>query len=232
MSDTSQVLALGEPTATMRRCSNVFCSAGAQRIPLGLKLAYTAFMAVLVPVYWSSYGPANFLYFCDMALLLTLVGVWREDALLVSMPAAGILAPQVLWIVDYLLGVGGIQFTGMTDYMFDASKPMFLRGLSLFHGWLPILLVYLVARLGYDKRAFAAWTALAWAAMLVAYFFLPAPGSGATVVNVNYVYGMSDTAAQTWVPGWLWFTGMLVAVPGLLVLPAHLVLKRVMPQPR
>jgi hypothetical protein len=43
---------------------------------------------------------------------------------------------------------------------------------------------------------------------------------------------MSDTAAQTWVPGWLWFTGMLVAVPGLLVLPAHLVLKRVMPQPR
>ena len=30
-------------------------------IPLWLKLAYTAFMAVLVPVYWANYGPTNFL---------------------------------------------------------------------------------------------------------------------------------------------------------------------------
>ena len=89
------------------------------RLPLSLKLAYTAFMAVLIPVYWTSYGPTNFLYFCDLALLLTLVGVWRESALLVSMPAAGILAPQVLWIVDYILNFFGIPLTGMTDYMFD-----------------------------------------------------------------------------------------------------------------
>ena len=32
----------------------------------------------------------------------------------------------------------------MTDYMFDADHSLFLRGLSLFHGWLPFLLVYLV----------------------------------------------------------------------------------------
>ena len=37
----------------------------ARRIPLWLKLAYTAFMAVLVPVYLRNYGPTNFLYFCD-----------------------------------------------------------------------------------------------------------------------------------------------------------------------
>jgi hypothetical protein len=30
------------------------------RMPLWLKLAYTAFMAVLVPVYWHYYGPTNF----------------------------------------------------------------------------------------------------------------------------------------------------------------------------
>ena len=45
------------------------------RIPLWLKIAYTAFLAVMVPVYWANYGPTNFLYFCDVALLLTLVGV-------------------------------------------------------------------------------------------------------------------------------------------------------------
>ena len=43
-------------------------TATASRVPLGLKLAYTAFMAVLVPVYWRYYGPTNFLYFCDVAL--------------------------------------------------------------------------------------------------------------------------------------------------------------------
>ena len=30
-------------------------------IPLWLKLAFTAFMFVLVPVYWANYGPTNFL---------------------------------------------------------------------------------------------------------------------------------------------------------------------------
>ena len=58
------------------------------RMPLWLKLAYTAFMAVLVPVYWHYYGPTNF---CDLALLITLVGIWIESPLLVSMCAVGIL---------------------------------------------------------------------------------------------------------------------------------------------
>ena len=41
------------------------------RIPLVVKLLYTAFVCVLVPIYWHLYGPTNFLYFCDVALLLT-----------------------------------------------------------------------------------------------------------------------------------------------------------------
>ncbi|MFV0367317.1 MAG: hypothetical protein ACK5KM_02540, partial [Hyphomicrobiaceae bacterium] len=53
----------------------------AQLIPTWLKLAYTAFMAVLIPVYWYHYGPSNFLYFCDVALFVTLVGIWRESPL-------------------------------------------------------------------------------------------------------------------------------------------------------
>ena len=67
-----------------------------------LKLAYTAFMAVLVPVYWYYYGPTNFLYFCDVALFLTLAGIWLESPLLVSMCAVGILAPQILWVRRFL----------------------------------------------------------------------------------------------------------------------------------
>jgi hypothetical protein len=58
---------------------NTVKSAGAavpREIPRWVKYGYTAFMAVLIPVYWWHYGPTNFLYFCDVALLLTLVGVW------------------------------------------------------------------------------------------------------------------------------------------------------------
>ena len=42
-------------------------------IPLALKLAYSLFVVVLVPYYWVTYSPWNFLFFCDFALLLGLV---------------------------------------------------------------------------------------------------------------------------------------------------------------
>ncbi|HET8644043.1 MAG TPA: hypothetical protein VFO85_01065, partial [Vicinamibacteria bacterium] len=57
-----------------------------QRIPLAVKLIYTAFMAVLVPYYWMAYGPTNFLFFCDIALFFALAALWLESPLLASMP--------------------------------------------------------------------------------------------------------------------------------------------------
>ena len=57
------------------------------RIPLSVKLLYTLFVAVLVPVYLRTYGPTNFLYFCDIALFMTLAALWLESALLVSAAA-------------------------------------------------------------------------------------------------------------------------------------------------
>jgi hypothetical protein len=200
----------------------------AGRIPLGLKLAFSAFMAVLVPVYWANYGPANFFYFCDLALLITLVGVWREDALLISMPAVGILAPQAIWIADYLGHFVGMPLNGMTDYMFKSSSSLFLRGLSLFHGWLPVMLVYLVYRVGYDRRALKAWTGLAWVVLLICYFVLPGPNPnpGNAAVNVNYVFGMSDTAAQTWMHPRLWLATLMIGAPLVLFAPVHFILAK------
>src|SRR5258707_15374437 len=86
-------------------------------VPLWLKLVYTAFTAVLIPVYWYYYGPTNFLYFCDVALILTLVGIWIESPLLISMCAAGIVMPQAIWVIDFVSGIFGFSLLGMTDYM-------------------------------------------------------------------------------------------------------------------
>lgn len=40
------------------------------QIHLGIKLGYTLFLLVLVPVYWAHYGPRNFLWFSDIAFSL------------------------------------------------------------------------------------------------------------------------------------------------------------------
>jgi hypothetical protein len=197
------------------------------RLPLAVKLGYTGFMAVLVPVYWANYGPTNFLYFCDVALFLTLAAVWMESALLASMAAVGIVLPQLVWVLDFTAGLCGVKLLGMTAYMFDEKRSLFLRGLSLFHGWLPFLLLFLVKRLGYDKRAFPAWWTLAWALVLFCYAFMPGPmPNAATPVNINYVHGMSDDAAQTWMPPLAWLATLMAGLPALLYFPTHLALKK------
>jgi len=203
------------------------------RLPLWTKLAYTAFVAVLVPHYWQAYGPTNFLYFCDIALLLAVVAMWRESALLASACAVGILLPQLFWMIDFVGSLVGLPFTGMTAYMFQDSIPLFARFLTFFHFWLPLLLLWLVARLGYDRRGLWVWWGLAWAAMVVSYLYLPKPPAPASnpglPVNVNYVFGLNDKAPQTWMPAPLFFACMLAALPAIIWWPTHWLLKRFAP---
>ncbi len=200
------------------------------QIPKTVKILYTLFMVVLVPFYWITYGPTNFLYFCDVALFLTLIGIWREDKLLISMAAVGILLPQFAWVVDFIAGLLGFSLLGMTDYMFQESIPLFARSLSLFHGWLPFLLVFLVLRLGYERKAFLYWTVLAWVLLIVCYLWMPAPGDQLTnpnaPVNINYVYGLDDNNAQTFVGANTWFFILFSGMPLLLFYPCHLLLKK------
>ena len=201
------------------------------RIPLPVKIVYTAFVAVLVPYYWATYTPWNFLYFCDVALLLTLVAIWTENALLVSMSSVGILLPQALWVLDFLArAVAGVHITGMTAYMFDPSLPLFVRGLSTFHGWLPFLLVYLLSRVGYDRRAYRAQTVLAVGLLLVCFYLAPKPPPSTRfpshAVNINYVYGMDDQRPQTLMAPELWMLLMIGVNVVALYVPTHLVLKK------
>jgi hypothetical protein len=198
------------------------------RVPLWVKVAYTAFVAVLVPYYWKTYGPTNFLYFCDVALLMTLAAMWLESPLLASMPGVGILLPQAYWCIDFMAGLFGFPLTGMTDYMFDEGISLFARGLSFFHFWLPFVVVWLVWRLGYDRRALVGWMVLAWGLQLVCYFAMPAPPPPAAnpnlPVNINYVYGFSDQAAQTWMPQGAFLAAMMFGLPLLVFVPTHFLL--------
>jgi hypothetical protein len=205
-------------------------------IPLAAKLAGTAFLAVLIPVYWRAYGPTNFLWFCDAALLLTVAGMWLESSLLLSMCAVGILLPQALWLADFGSNLLGFRLLGLTGYMFDRQLPLFTRALSLFHGWLPLLLLWLLTRVRYDRRALPAWTALATGLVLVCYFFTPPAGAHLAdpnrPINLNYIYGFNDQQPQTWVNQNLYVVLWLGALWLGAFLPTHLVLRRVFAPPR
>lgn len=206
------------------------------RLPLGLKVIYTAFVCVLVPYYWRTYGPLNFLWVCDVALLVTLVAIWKESPYLASMQAVGIVLPQLFWCGDFLLHlVSGYEGLRISAYMFDSEKPLLVRSLSLFHGWLPLLLLWLVWRLGYDRRAWKPQIPLVWALLLASYFFTPPPppppGDPHTAVNVNWVFGLGNERVQTWMHPLAYLAVTMAFYPLCIYLPTHFALASLIPSP-
>ncbi|MFM8339380.1 MAG: hypothetical protein ACKN9C_05270 [Fluviibacter sp.] len=202
-------------------------------LPQELRWFLTVYVAVLVPIYVKTYGPTNFLYFCDMALLTTLVAMWLRSAVLISAAAVGILLPQLLWALDFMSSLFGVPITGMTEYMFQDSIPLHVRVLSFFHFWLPFLLIWLLRRTGYHPSGLPVWIVLAFSSLYICYFFIPAPPAPISnpnlPVNINYVYGFSDQAAQTWMPETAWFVLLQLMLIFLLFLPTHWLLKRIYP---
>jgi hypothetical protein len=202
-----------------------------RKIPLAAKIAGAAYLAVLIPVYLHEYGPTNFLWFCDAALLLTVAGMWLESSVLISMCAVGILVPQCLWLVDFGINLMGIHFLDLTSYMFDPRISLFIRGLSLFHGWLPLLLVWLLGRVGYDQRGLPAWTVLAAGLVLVCYFYTPPAGAHPAnpnlPININNIYGFNDRQPQTWMNQNLYVVLWIFVLWLAAYFPTHLVLRKI-----
>lgn len=190
----------------------------ASLIPLWVKIAYTLFVVLTVAVYAVKYPLCNFLWFSDIALLMAVPALWLESALLAGMATVGVLLPEMLWNASYFWQlVTGRRLGGLADYMFDAAKPRYLRALSLFHVLLPLLLVWMVWRLGYDPAALPAQTVLAWVVLPVCYLRTP------VAENVNWVFGLGGTPQRRLPPPV--YLGLLMAgFPLLVYLPTHFML--------
>lgn len=188
-------------------------------IPLWLKLAYTLFVCVIVAVYAVKYPLGNFLWFSDIALLGTVPALWLESSLLASMMTIGVLLPEVMWNLSYFGRLlAGKRISGLTDYMFEPDRPLYLRALSLFHVFLPILLLWMMVRLGYDTHAWLAQTLLAWIVLPLTYWLTD------PALNVNWVFGPGNQPQQRIAP--LLYLGLLMVVsPVLVYLPTHLLLQ-------
>jgi hypothetical protein len=187
-------------------------------IPLWIKLAYTIFVVIIVIVYAIKYPPCNFLWFSDIALLVTVPALWFESSLLASVMTLTVLFPEVLWNVGFFGQLAtGNRMGGLADYMFDPTKPLYLRALSLFHVFLPVLLVWMVARLGYASDALLAATVLAWIIFPLTYWIADPKE------NVNWVHGLGGEL-QKRLPPLLYLGLLMAAIPLLIYLPTHFLL--------
>lgn len=151
----------------------------------------------------------------DIALLVTGAALWLESPLLASMMMLAVLLPECAWNLDFFGRLlTGRRMFGMGAYMFDARIPRYLRAVSLLHVPLPIGLVWLVHRLGYDRRAWLYQSLLALAVLPVTYW-LTDPAE-----NVNWVHGLGRP--QRWLPRWLYLALLILAFALVLYLPPHL----------
>ena len=191
-------------------------------VPLWLKVSYTVFAAVTVAVYLKKYPLWNFLWFSDIALIATVPALWLENRLIASMMLVGILLPEILWNGAFFVRLAtGKRLFGLTDYMFDPTKPRYLRAISLFHVILPIVLLWMVAVLGYDTRALLAQTALAWIVLPLSYWL-----GNPKEENLNWVFGWK-AEPQTSIPPLAYLGLVMIGFPLLIFLPTHLALLQV-----
>jgi hypothetical protein len=185
-------------------------------IPIWLKIAHTLFVCLIVPIYWRQYGFANFLWFSDIALLAMVPALWFESPLLTSMMALAVVLPELAWNVDFFVRLTtGVSLIGLTNYMFDETIPRFIRGLSLFHVALPLVLIWMLHRLGYDHRAFL-WQTLVAAIVLPLSYLVSSPRE-----NVNWVYGFGEKP-QTMLPPPLFVVLLILMFSLGVYLPMHL----------
>ena len=138
------------------------------------------------------------------------------------MLAVGVLLFEFGWNLDFLVRLiwGSHLFNlNATEYMFTDALPLVIRVLSLFlHVLVPTLLLYVLYRLGYDRRAWKAQTLLAWIILAVSYLFSDPEN------NINWVYGIGGQ--QTWVSGHLFLGIGMLLLPLLIYFTTHYILKR------
>ena len=198
---------------------------GQPKIAFAAKIAFTAWMAVWVTAYWSYYGPAQFLWICNIAIFIIAIGLWLESPLLLSSQAVSVLVIQLLWSVDFLGRlIAGFHLIGGTEYMFESSGPLAIRALSLYHLVVPVLLIWAVRRVGYDRRGWKLQSLLTWIILPVSYLV------GDPERNLNWLWAPFGVS-QTLMPPTLFLCLMMAVFPVALFWPTHLVLQTILKKP-
>jgi hypothetical protein len=179
-----------------------------------------AWLAVYLPSYALAYGFTNFLFLCNLGVMLTAAALVWENRLVLSSQAVAAPVIGLAWALDAGWRVAfGHHLLGGTEYMWDPQYPLFTRLLSLYHVAWPLLVVALVRRVGYDRRGWALQTGIAASAVLISRLFT------APAENINFAF-VDPIFGRAFQPPALHLAIVLVALAGVAYGATHLALLR------
>jgi hypothetical protein len=184
-----------------------------------LRLAAAVWLVLFVAAYGWAYGAANFIRLCDVAVILTCLGIMTGSALLVSSQAVSSLIVDLAWDLDLLWHLlFGRKLIGGTEYMWDGHYPLWVRLMSLFHVVWPTLLIAVLRRRGYDPRGLPLQCGIAALVLVASRFILPDE-------NLNYAY-LDPFFNRSWGPAPLHLALTFVVLVAVVYWPTHAALRR------
>jgi hypothetical protein len=195
-----------------------------QKIPDWFRWLALLWLVVWFVAYWRAWGPANFLHLCDIAAILTCIGLFTNNALLISSQAVSSILIDIAWTFDAAArSISGHHLIGGTEYLFDSTTPLWARLLSLFHVVLPFILLWSLARLGYDRRGWKLQSAILLPVLIASRFVTPDQNLNFAVKDpfLHRSYGPAPTH--------LFITFLFLVF--VVYFPAHALFSRLFPPP-
>ena len=194
------------------------------RIPYGIRWGSLLWLLVWFPVYWHTWGLANFLRLCNVAVILTCAGLLIDNCLLLSSQAVSSLMVDTAWVLDVCCRIfAGRHLIGGTEYFFDVRFPLWTRLLSLYHLLLPAVLLWALHRMGYDRRGLALQSTIALLAFVLSRFI---------DIKENLNFAFSDPFFHhTWGPAPVHIAVSLLFLIVVAYIPTHGLLERLFPSP-
>ena len=185
-------------------------------IPLAVRVGFTLWMVFWVSVVILNQGPRNFLWLCNLAQFVLLYAIWSGNRLILSSQAGLVTLVGLGWGLDFVaaLVLGGRSPTGFTAYMFGEELPLIARAVSFYHVGLPVLVLWLIGRGGYDRRGPWVQSGIGALGVLGTWRFTDPER------NVNWFYELFGRE-QVWFPEPLFAGILMVSFPLVLYFPGH-----------
>ena len=185
------------------------------------RIGFTLWMVFWIPVVLATQGPQNFWWLCNLAQFILLYSLWTSNRLLVSSQAGTIVVVGAAWTIDLAgaLMTGNSPF-GITTYMFNKDLSIALRATSTYHMWLPVFVLWLCRKDGYDVRGLWLQCGIGTAAILGSWIL------GDPVRNLNYTIAPFGIQ-QVWLPQALYIPLLCIGTAVLVYLPGHFIVKAV-----
>ena len=162
---------------------------------------------------------------CHVGAFLIGLALWLESPLIMSWQAVSLLMADLIWTIDFVCALTiNVHPFGATYYMFKPEMPQVQRFLALYHAAFPVILIWGIKRLGYDRRGL--WAQIATCFVLFPLSYLLAKPEE----NINWVYGPFEKQQQLVSPIAFLFISM-VLYPMVVYVPSHLVMMLLVRRP-